>query len=284
MTSNLYEYLDYRQFLKNWFADAKKRNPRFSHRDFARQSNITTPNFLQMVLQRKLNLNSSTLCKVAAGIGLTKRQEQYFEALVGYDQAKTFPERDKYYQRMLRLKKASPQTVLHRSQYAYYSAWHHSALRALLGYVKFNPRKDDFASLGKMLYPNITASQVRKSINLLEKLDLVKKNTCGDYVQSTPSISTGAGKKSVEIVKHQMDVINLAKAALNDLPVECRDVSTLTLNISAKGFEAIRDKIGAMRKEIIQIACKDDLDDRVYQLNIQLFPLTNPKKERQKRA
>ena len=108
--------------------------------------------------------------------------------------------------------------------------------------------------------------------------NLIKINKNGHYIQTKNAVSSGSNTRSLEIYKYQASSMDLAKNALDKVGLKQRDISTVTLNISKKGYEKIRDKITQMRHEIIEIANQDSADDRVYQANIQLFPLTKLKK------
>jgi uncharacterized protein (TIGR02147 family) len=87
-------------------------------------------------------------------------------------------------------------------------------------------------------------------------------------------LSTGDQVKSVEVANFQLQTIDLAKSAISDIPSNQRDISTLTLSISEEGFKKITGILRTTRKEILKVAQNDSNEDRVYQMNIQLFPLT----------
>jgi uncharacterized protein (TIGR02147 family) len=53
-----------------------------------------------------------------------------------------------------------------------------------------------------------------------------------------------------------------------------RDISTLTLSISESSLQRMKEKIRECRRELLEIAKADEHADRVYQLNLQLFPLS----------
>jgi len=61
------------------------------------------------------------------------------------------------------------------------------------------------------------------------------------------------------------------------VPAESRDISTLTLSVSETTFREIKAEVQLFRKHLSAIACADQFADRVYQVNIQLFPLTRTK-------
>ncbi len=60
-----------------------------------------------------------------------------------------------------------------------------------------------------------------------------------------------------------------------------REFGSLTLSLTEKEFEEIRFKLRQMRKSLHKensIARMESKGERVYQLNLQLFPVTNPSK------
>jgi uncharacterized protein (TIGR02147 family) len=69
-------------------------------------------------------------------------------------------------------------------------------------------------------------------------------------------------------------MIGLAQKAVSNLSKEQRSVSNTTLGISASAYEAVLKRIEQLRLEILQIAAADPAADQVFQLNVNLFPLT----------
>ena len=64
MTS-VYEYFDYRRFLKDRFDDLKKKNPRFSIRLFNRLAGAKSTSFLKNVMEGKRNLADNGIFMIA---------------------------------------------------------------------------------------------------------------------------------------------------------------------------------------------------------------------------
>jgi uncharacterized protein (TIGR02147 family) len=67
----------------------------------------------------------------------------------------------------------------------------------------------------------------------------------------------------------------LAAEAIERIPKEQRDISTLTLSTSAACLEAIRERLSEVRQEIMEMVKMDGNAEEVYQLNFQVFPLTH---------
>jgi uncharacterized protein (TIGR02147 family) len=86
---NIYQYSDYRAFLRGYFSQKKAASKAFSHQNFARKAQIKSSGFMLHVMKNERNLTKPVLLKVARAIGLNPAETEYFEYLVSFDQAKT---------------------------------------------------------------------------------------------------------------------------------------------------------------------------------------------------
>ncbi len=71
----------------------------------------------------------------------------------------------------------------------------------------------------------------------------------------------------------QREFLQRAHEALDAIPKEERDFSTLTFSLSRNLLPVVRERIAEMRKELVLMANVDPDADCVYHLNVQLFPL-----------
>ncbi len=90
---SIFQYLNYRIFLKDYYTELKAEKKHFSYRYFSRRANINSPNFLKVVIEGKRNLSSKTIDKFAKAIGFNKSEAVFFRHLVLFNQAKTSSER-----------------------------------------------------------------------------------------------------------------------------------------------------------------------------------------------
>lgn len=267
-------YSDYRTFLRDVFSSLQEADPKFSYRAFSKMAGSTAPNFLQLILAGKLTPNDSAIANLSRSLGLNRNETKYFRNLVGLSLATDHGKKQSFQRRLLESQKSDPSYVVAKDQYEYYSKWYHSAIRAVVGYARVKKGSENFRALAKLLSPAISPSQAKRSIFLLERLHLIEVDPFGYYRQSNAVITTGSGFRSMEVLNFQMETLRLAQKALESCPADLRDISTLTLNISKKGFAQMQQRIRAFRKELMELACRDAEDDRVYQLNLQLFPLS----------
>jgi uncharacterized protein (TIGR02147 family) len=303
-------YLDYRQYLRDFYEEQKRRNPRYSHRLFARKAGLTSTGFFSEVLSGKRQLAPAAVLRFCKALKLSSQEQACFEILVAFNQAKTIEERNHHFSRL----SSSHAQRLHRGgvggiggivdivsqeRYEFYRHWYHAALRELIAVRPVRGKsRDDFALLGQSLEPPIPAAKARRSVELLLRLGFITRADNGILTQATPLISTGdLNAKSdakrnadthadasqgtrqpttLDVDNFQAAMLDLARKALDKQPRSNRDFSTLTLSLSAAGEAAARDEIAALRKRLMALAENDSGADRVRQFNFQSFPLSRP--------
>ena len=79
---SIYRYLDYRAYLRDWFAARKAEDPSFSRREFARRAGRTSPGFLTEVMDGTRQLTAPTVAAVTHALGLSRAESTYFGSLV----------------------------------------------------------------------------------------------------------------------------------------------------------------------------------------------------------
>jgi uncharacterized protein (TIGR02147 family) len=271
---DIFEYLDYRKYLIDTCAAIRAAQPSFSLRAFSRIAGSSSPNFYQLVVGGKIHPRPRHLTAIARSLGLTEAQQTYLMDLVTLSRAKRPSDREKRLKHVLSIGPRAANRVVRRDQYDYYATWYISAVRALIGFRKFPLVNTDYGDIGRSLQPPITAAQAQRAVEVLNRLGLIRAGADGCYAQSDAVVSTGDDVKSVQVCAFQRETMKLGIRALEECMPELRDISTLTLNISGNGYQQIRERVRAFRKEIVAIAATDTGDDRVYQLNMQLFPMS----------
>lgn len=266
----LFDYTNYREFLADWFQE-KKAKQGYTYRDFSRAAGMNSSAWLLHLIRGTKNLSATSALRIATALELNGDESLFFGNLVGFTQAKSAEEKDRFYVAMLAQKKRLNLAQLTEEQYAYYSKWFHPVIRSLISKVDWG---DDYAKLAKKLRPVITPREAKASVKLLLKLGFIEKTDEGDWRQCQAMISTGNEVASLQVANYHRQVSRLSENVHDRVPRELRDISALTLGIGAAEAEKIKEKIQAFRKEIMSIAQESSEADRVYQLNFQFFPVS----------
>ncbi len=268
----IFDYTDYRKFLKDRSASLKSAGQPISYRYIAEVVGFKSAGFLSQVLNGSCNLPDRFIEKIADVFQLKKREARYFDLMVHYNQSENHDEKKAYFGKMVAFKKGRVRTV-EPDEYAFYDKWYYSAIRAVLNYYEFD---GDYYKLSKMLIPHISAAEAKKAIRVLEKLKLIKKEEkTGHYRLTENHISTGHDTDSVVINNFVLNTLDIAKDALYRFGKRDRTFSSLTLSVSQQGYESIRHKVDALRAELVNLVKQDSDVDRVIQVNFQIFPLTD---------
>ena len=265
---NIYEYLDYRSFLHDYWQEAKRKKPYFSIRFIAKRVGLN-PGYVIKVLHSQVHLGINNILSFAELLGLKDKELAYFEELVHFGRAKNEKEIEQRYERLNSIKGIRMRTVAD-NEAEFYQNWYNMAIRSLISIYPFNGK--NFRKLGSLLTPAITASQARQSIKLLEKLNLIKKGSDGIYILTEQFVSTGEKWMSPIIRKYQIKNIELAVESLQKHDKSLRDISTVTMTFAYKYMPELRERVRKFRQELLKMSNDLSDEDSVIQLNIQVFP------------
>jgi uncharacterized protein (TIGR02147 family) len=279
---NLFEYLDYRTFLVDFIDDKKKENPHFSERMVAFRLGCN-PGFFNRVLKATRNLSPQYILKLCSVLKLNAKQRHYFELLVNYNQAKMQIEKEHYYQQ-LAIFRSSKVKQTAAAQYALYSEWFYVVLRELIDIIPCKDSSNETCRLlSRYFEPQVSSDQIKQALVTLEQLGLLCKKTNGAFTVKERFITSGMDIPQVVLNRVLMQFSDLAKQSIDRFTKPERSLSTLTVSVSEKGYDKIREKVDRFRREILSMVNEEDDDiDRVYHLNLHLFPATKPYREKKR--
>jgi uncharacterized protein (TIGR02147 family) len=271
---NIFSYYDYRKFLDDFYREKKLKDSFFSLRYMSRKIGIDH-GLIVKILQGQRHISAPKIPAFVGLLELDKHKAGYFELLVLYGKATTDREIKNYFEKILAFSEVSSRRV-DVDKYEFYRRWYYTAVREI---INIQPFKGNFTWLGRMLEPQITTAEARKAVRLLERLAFIKKNDQGIYQQTVKFITTDDTWRSIAISTFQKEALALAGAALESIPKEERDISTVTMTLDDDGFIKARDRIRLLQKELINIASTCGRVNRVYQVNLAFFPLSKKIKD-----
>jgi uncharacterized protein (TIGR02147 family) len=268
--NSIFDYLDYREYLKDHYEACKARNSFFSFRYIAAKTGLDS-SFYVKVLQKQMHLSIKSLPRLIDFLNLNKKESDYFTLLVRFNRAHNKDEMKLYFERIIEFRELRTNT-LDAHKYEYFSKWYHVAIRELLNFYRFD---GDYKSLAAKLNPPISEAKARKSIELLVKIGLVKKSDNGAYVLTDQFITTGESWNSIAIENFQREMLHLAEESITTIPKKDRETSTVTVSVSWPCFKAMKERLREFRKELLEMARIERDPDGVFQINFQIFPLTS---------
>lgn len=268
---NIFDYVDYRLFLREYYDLQKKQTRYFSYRYFSNKAGFLSHNVLKQVIDGERNIASASIGKFCKALNFNSRECEYFKLMVLFNQTKNEQEKNKLFREMCKYKNGSRYKRINELQYQLYSEWYHAVIRELVSFVDI---EEDVEHIARMINPSISSAQIWKSLKLLEELGLIEKDRNNKWVQKDPVLKIDPGVESLLIRNFHRTMIQLAEEAIESVPREKRQISTMTVNISQKTFALIKKKIQEFKDEIFSDVLNDSSpSEEVYQINFQLFPL-----------
>lgn len=267
---DLLHYTDYRQYLADYHRWRKDGDAQFSLRRFAKEIGFSSHTLLRYVLEGKRNLSKRTLVKISLALKLSGPRADFFENLVFFNQAGTLQEKDHFYQKLLAADKTRGLKKMEARQFEALKTWYHIAIRESLNLGAFKPSPEWIA---RNLLPPIEPKEARDSLKLLVESGLVKR-TANGYRPVDDAITTDDETMALFVRNYHLEMLELAKRSIDAVPPEQRDISSVCMTIREADFPKLKKQIQLMRKELRVFSASGKDAERLVQVNIQLFPLS----------
>lgn len=280
IVEKIYEYDNYRFFLRDYFKEQKRLKSIFSHRYFAKRAGFSSSSFCSHIIDGKRQLTENSLKKILKGLGIRGRRATYFHNLVMYNQAVTVEERELYFRKLDRIRKNTEFYTVKKKQYAYYDKWYYPVIRELAVYGNWN---GNYTKLASMVTPPIQPEKARKAVDALVEIGMLLKREDGSYTQPHEAV-TAKDVPPVVTRKTRRDYIHLAEEAMEKLPIEERHISGVTVLMSEEKFKEVTEKLDEIRRSILSESLDENIKNRVYQFNFQAFPLSKDVMNLRKRS
>lgn len=269
----VYDYMDYRCFLKDRFSDLKKRNPLFSYRSFNRLAGTKSSGFLKLVVDGKRNLGDEGVAMVARGFKLNDDERKYFESLVKFNQAGRHDEKDLHFRQLSQHRRFIAAKPLTAAQYHLFSHWYYVALLEMLR-METDERKT-VRWIQERIRPKVGVRELNRAVRELEQLGLLKISEDGSLSPREAMLTTEDEVSSLSVANFHVQMSGLAARSVAQDPASQREFSTLTVATSEKSFQRIKQEIQRFRKKLHSIIEQENGSSRtlVAHLNLQLFQL-----------
>ena len=264
----VYSHEDWRAYFQDELERRRDAEEDFTSRALAVRLGMDPAQFHRIVRGRT-PLPFRYVPAVAEIFQMDRRAAAYFEELLRCDRAKSPEEKTRSRERLSALRGVAARPV-EGSQAEYYGHWRHSVIRSLVG---LGGVKGDGAALGSLCMPPVSPDEARESVDLLLELGLAELDRDGKLRLSESHLTTGPDVPARVVRAFHRQAIDLARSALETIPASERDISAVTASLDASGLEALRELARELRQKVQTLSHGTRDPDRVFQLNIQLFPV-----------
>lgn len=269
---SIFDYTDYRKYLRDKYAEFKLARRGFSFRSFAKAANCGSPSYLKMIMDGKRNLSLKSLVGFNKALGHARKEARYFETLVFFNQARNETEQKEFLDRLDVLRPKIELKDIDKCQQEYLTHCHYAVIREMVALPHF---REDPIWIAQHLRPAIKPKEATEAIELLIKLGLIKRGANGKLAQTDTSIGTSQEVHELDVSRYHHEVLSLAWDAFLKEPSEHRDITAITIPIPIKLMPLIKKMLYETLHGIIDKVNKGPTDYyEVYQVNFQCFPMT----------
>jgi len=271
MQETIYEYSKPTEFLLAALKEKQRTNPRFSLRAWSDQIGFSSPATLSLILNKKRKLKPQQAVKIRKALQLDPDASRYFDLLVQYEGTRSIEEKEFYESILNTLRPEKKFSPFDLDQFRLISDWYHIAL---LEMVKLADFQEDPKWICKRLTFSISPTQIREAIERLMRLGFLKRLK-GRLVRTRTNIETPTDIPSEGLRHFHAQMIQHALVALKTQPIHERDITAHTMVVSKAKLKQAKQIIRQFRKKLANFFESAKNGDEIYQLNIQLFKLTN---------
>lgn len=268
---DLFEYVDYRAWLRDWLAASAGRP---SLRAFARRA-ACSPALVSSIATGQRDLNTGRAEVFARAMKLDAEQTSHFVALVALAHEPSRERRERARDEVLTTKRFHGARRLRDARISVLSD---PEVCAVFELARCAGWRDDPESIARSLQPASTIAAAAAALEVLKTAGMLVPDATGTLTPTEPEWATDHDV-DIKLAADQLHRRLLARApdVLETVPYEERQFGALTFAIPASVVPEIKARVARFHEEIMHLAeASEATRDRVYQLNVQLYPVARP--------
>lgn len=265
----IFEYDDYRAFLRDYFEIRKKEQPQFSQRLFSRKAGFKAHNFCTMIVNGTRNCSFESIQKIAHAIGLRGPAATFFENLVFLNQASTIEDKELYFNRVKTVGKKTLFYQVNENQFFFYEKWYYPVIRELMVLADW---KNDFQLLSQMVRPAISSAEAKDAVERILESGLVTYEN-EQYTLSNKFITSENVPAYIK-KKVRRDVLLKGIESIDTIAPEEKYAAYSTLSMSKDLYAMVREVLDETRAKILAMVAEDSNPDDIYEVVLQAFPVS----------
>ncbi len=271
---DIFDHRDYHAFLAEWF-EANKGRP--SMRSFAKRAGCSV-GLVSEVTRGRRRLDSKWIEAFAGVLDLTDQEREHFALMVELERSPNDGVRDTLQRRLAEAQGFRASRRFDEEALVLLRHWQFAALVELAGIQGF---REDPAWIRARLRQEISVAEVQEALELLQRFGrLVRVDGCLQPQDDLPWVTEHEVQRAQvasAVRQRNQEILTLSGESLRRDPADERHFSTMTLPASKKTLPRLREAINAFNEAVIAIAMEGAAEaEEVYELNVQLIPLTSP--------
>jgi len=276
------DYLDFRKLLLDYYSYrreiSKKDIRQYNYAVFSAAADIKSPNYLKMIIEGRRNLSEDMIGKFAKAMGLNKESADEFRLLVLFGQATDPAERN------MHLKALNEKRVDGKLKSGEIDQKTWDKVPSWLSWILYSMTDQENVSfeagqLRTLLRNKASVDEIEAALqNLMSSGELVRDELTGEMKKARSLMESAEDIPVALVRKLQAELMYLGLESLFQDAAPDREFGSATLSLTKAEFEELRFQLRKLRKDAqknVSVKRTMGKGDRVYQMNLQLFPVTN---------
>lgn len=226
-----------------------------------------------MVMKGKRGFSPASAQRLAENLSLDKNSALYLCTMANLESAKSTEERLRHQETILYLRTRRATSPLEMMQYRFLAIWYYPTIFAMAAGENL---KMDANRIARRLGRDVSTKMVKTAIGDLLGLKLLELKD-GVLVQTKGAVQTSDGIKNLAIQRYHRDMLRLASESVA-LPVDQRYLSGLTAMVPKSLEGEVKRRMLKFCEELNELVTGAS-EGEVFQINLQLFPLTTSPEE-----
>jgi uncharacterized protein (TIGR02147 family) len=266
-------HLHYKDYIRVLYLGVKQKLGRYSYLDFSEDMGFGRCNYSRLVTIGERTLTEKSAIKWLQGLGLRGVKRKYFLLLVEFVNARNTNRRDQLFGELTAVKETMAKDAtgaLAANMLRYIERWYLPIIREMIDLECFRP---DPQWIREKLWFPVHLKEIRSALSTLQELGFIKKLDNGDYQRTEDKIRTPMELNELAAIRYHQKMIALGSDSITRVPSSKREIQTQTVAIPKAAMKVLRRNI---EKLLDGMEALEDgsTDCEVYQLNVQLFPVT----------
>lgn len=269
----IFDYMDYRAFLRDRLFALHARNPRYSQRWVAKRAGFQSLHLLSMILTGARSLAKDKVKPLALALRLDDRESEYFHLIHALSEAKNYEEQVAIQKEI--------QIAFRNGLFSFFgedavkaiSTWYLGAIAQLTTLSDF---QENPAWIARRL--GISENEASDGLSFLLKHHFLKREN-EKLVRSQPSLHNFGKMPPMTVAAYHFQIFEKAYQSISRKKEE-RFITSLTVSVSEERIEEFKEKIRRFCREFdMDIESATEPRNDVWQLAMAFFSLTPPSRE-----
>lgn len=270
---DVYDYVDYRAWLKDCHRSRRAARPGWSYHAWARRVGLKSASTLVMIIGGQRNPGPRVVDALSRWSSLDTHRSVYFHALVDLERRRNDPRAvAEIAERLNVLGRRRPRAFhfLEHEKFSAIARWHYYAIREMTALDSF---QEDAQWIRSHLRFPVSIADVRKALTMLLSLGLIVRDDQGRLRPGPSHVETSSETANAAIRQFHQEALTNALKAVTTMPPDERELRGVTFALPRKKLPEARELLRKFQNDFCDLL-ESTSGDTVYHLQMAFYPVT----------